>query len=142
VIVNNTFIHRYNFNSVHVTNLHGTSVWEHDAFHRQGVPYARPALAARYQAPVRDNLRPSETSRARTNPGPAPQASERIGNRSVPQNTPKGGGVFSGMENGQAAKIHADHGYSSLGPARSGGGASRPAAAPAPRGNAGGGRRR
>lgn len=146
VIVNNTFIHRYNFNAAHVTNLHGSAVWQHDAFHRQGVPYARPELATRYQAPVRENLRPSETSRARTNPGAAqqPQAQDRMGNRSVPQNNTQRGGAFGGIENGQAAKINSDHGYSSMGPARSGGGGqSRPAPAPAraPQGNAGGSRR-
>jgi hypothetical protein len=34
VIVNNAFIHRYNFNGAHLAQLHGTSVWAHDAFHR------------------------------------------------------------------------------------------------------------
>jgi hypothetical protein len=124
VIVNNTFIHRYNFNSAHLSQLHGTSVWEHDAFHRAGVPYARPELSTRYQGSVRNNLRPNETSRARTNPA---ASNERMGNRSVPPNNSRGG-VFGGMENGRAATIHSDHGYSSLGPSRSGGGGSRPAA--------------
>jgi hypothetical protein len=138
VIVNNTFIHRYNFNSVHLEQLHGASNWQHDSFHRQGVPYTRPELANRYQAPVRQNLRPPATQQARSNPGGGPQPNERMGNRSVPQNNPRGG-AFGGMENGQAAKIHSDHGYSSLGPARSGGGGGgAPRAAPAPAG----GRRR
>jgi hypothetical protein len=123
VIVNNTFIHRYNFNSVRLEQLHGTSVWAHDSFHRQGVPYARPELATRYQAPVRQNLRPNATQQARTAPGRAAQTQERMGNRTVPQNSPKsGGGAFSGIENGRAATIHSDHGFSSLGPSRSGGG--------------------
>jgi hypothetical protein len=142
VIVNNTFIHRYNFNAGHLAQLHGTTVWQHDAFHRQGVPYARPEVANRFQGSVRENLRPNATSQARTNPGQAPQANERMGNRTVPQNNPKSGGVFGGMENGQAAKIHSDHGYSSLGPSRSGGGAApHSAPAQAPRGNPGGGHR-
>src|SRR5947207_10127915 len=38
VIVNNNFIHRYNFNTTHITNLNGTSNWSHDSLHRQGVP--------------------------------------------------------------------------------------------------------
>jgi hypothetical protein len=129
VIVNNTFIHRYNFNSARLAQLHGTSVWQHDAFHRQGVPYARPGLATRFNAPVRQNLQPAETNRARTAPGSAAQNNERMGNRNVPQNNPKSGGAFSGMENGPAARINSDHGFSSLGPSRSGGGAARPAPA-------------
>jgi hypothetical protein len=131
VIVNNTFIHRYNFNSVHLDQLHGTSVWQHDAFHRQGVPYARPELATRYQGAVRDSLRPNPTTRARTSPGPGASTNERMGNRSVPQNNSHGGGAFGGMENRQAATIHSDHGFSSLGPSRGGGGGGGHAA-PAP----------
>jgi hypothetical protein len=125
IIVNNTFIHRYNFNSAHLAQLHGTSAWQHDAFHRQGVPYASPALATRYNAPVRQNLQPAETQKARSAPAGA-QNGERMGNRTVPQSNSKGG-VFGGMENGQAAKINSDHGYSSLGSSHSSGGGSRPA---------------
>jgi hypothetical protein len=127
VIVNNTFIHRYNFNSAHLAQLHGTSVWAHDPAHRGGVPYARPELASRYQSSVRDNLRTAATQQARQAES---RSNERIGNRSVPQNNPRGG-VFGGMGNGQAARINSDHGFSSLGAGRTGGG--RPA---------GGGRRR
>jgi len=130
IIVNNTFLHRYNFNSVHVAQLHGTSVWQHDPAHRGGVPYARPELANRYQSSVRTNLRPAPTQMARQVPS---QANERMGNRNIPKSNPRGG-LFGGMGNGQAARINSDHGYSSLGPARTGGGA-RPAAG-------GGGRRR
>jgi hypothetical protein len=118
VIVNNTFIHRYNFNSAHLAQLHGNSVWQHDSFHRQGVPYARPELANRYQGQVRQNLQPAATQRARSGASPS---NERMGTRSVAPNNSHGG-AFGGMESGQAAKIHSDHGYSSLGPSRSGGG--------------------
>jgi len=119
VIVNNTFIHRYNFNSAHLAQLHGTSVWQHDAFHREGVPYARPGLATRYNAPVRENLRPGVTQQARGNP--TSTQNERIGNRTVPQSN-ESHGAFSGVGSGQAARINSDHGNSSLGPVRSGGG--------------------
>jgi Protein of unknown function (DUF3300) len=144
VIVNNTFINRYNFNSTRIGNVHGTTVWNHDALHRQGVPYANPALAQRYQAPVRQNLRTPEAHGA---PGFAAQPGERFGNRQVaPSNPNQNHSAFSGIENGQAARAHSDHGFSSLGPARSGGarsgGGSQGRPAPAPRGNPGGGRRR
>ena len=122
VIVNNAFIHRYNFNSAHLAQLHGTSVWQHDAFHREGVPYSRPQLAARYQTQVRENLRSAATQQARQR---AAQSNERMGNRSVPQNNSRGG-VFGGIGNGQAARINSDHGYSSLGGARMGGGGGAP----------------
>jgi hypothetical protein len=118
VIVNNTFIHRYNFNSAHLAQLHGTSVWAHDPAHRGGVPYARPELANRYQSSVRDNLRTAATQQARQVGSPS---NERIGNRSVPKNNARGG-LFGGMGNGQAARINSDHGYSSLGAGRTGGG--------------------
>jgi Protein of unknown function (DUF3300) len=118
VIVNNTFIHRYNFNAAHLAQLHGNSVWGHDAFHRQGVPYSRPDLSTRYQSQVRQNLRPAATQQARSNPGTAGRSNEKIGNRSVPQNNPRGG-VFGNMESRQAATIHSDHGFSSMGAGRS-----------------------
>jgi hypothetical protein len=58
IIVNNNFVHRYNFNSARSPNFSGTTVWSHDAVHRQGVPYAAPALTDRYRAGVRENLGP------------------------------------------------------------------------------------
>ena len=119
VIVNNTFIHRYNFNSGHLAQLHGNSVWSHDPSHREGVPYARPELANRYQTGVRENLRPAATQQARQSGSPS---NERIGSRSVPQSNSRGG-VFGGMGSGQAARINSDHGFSSLGAGRTGGGA-------------------
>ena len=129
VIVNNTFIHRYNFNTVNVRDVHGSAVWTHDAAHRQGVPYTTPALRQQFRGNVRQNVAP----RPEAQPGRAPaQPSERMGNRQVPQSTPPAQNrtVFSGSRNsGAAAQVHADHGYSSMGAARS---APAPRAAPAP----------
>ena len=56
VIVNNTFIHRYNFNTANIANVHGTSVWAHDPGHRAGVPYANSALRSQYQGNVRQSV--------------------------------------------------------------------------------------
>jgi hypothetical protein len=140
VIVNNTFITRNNFNTTRITNVHGTNVWSHDSFHRQGVPYGNRELGQRYQAPVRENLRTPQMHNA---PAAGPQPGERFGNRTVPRSNPsQNHSAFSGIENGQAARAHTDHGYSSLGPARTGGGGGQMRSAPAPRGNPGGGRRR
>ncbi|MGA9065307.1 MAG: DUF3300 domain-containing protein, partial [Bryobacteraceae bacterium] len=119
VIMNTSFIHRYNFNEGRVANLHGTTVWAHDPAHRMGVPYANAALRTEYRASVRSNLAaPAEHMPViySTSVGPT----ERMGDRTVPQNAPAANrSAFSGYENGQAAQVHSDHGYSSLGPARS-----------------------
>jgi hypothetical protein len=112
VIVNNTFIHRYNFNSGHLAQLHGTSVWAHDPA-TAGRPVCAAGIGQPLQRSVRDNLRTAATQQARRQDS---QSNERIGNRSVPQNNSRGG-LFGGMGNGQAARINSDHGFSSLGPA-------------------------
>jgi hypothetical protein len=127
IIVNYTFIHRYNFNESRGVNLHGTAAWAHDPVHRMGVPYANPALRTQYRASVRSNLAaPAEHMPAQNRSAGEP--TERMGNRTVPQNAPAANrSAFSGYENGSAAQAHSDHGYSSLGPARS-----QPAARPAP----------
>jgi hypothetical protein len=56
IFVNNSFIHRYNFNSRGSASLSGRSAWAHDASHRGGVPYSNAALANRYRGNVRQNL--------------------------------------------------------------------------------------
>ena len=119
VIVNNSFIHRYNFNEARGANLHGTTVWAHDPAHRMGVPYASPAMRTQYRASVRSNLAaPAERMPAQYRTTGEP--TERMGDRTVPQNAPAANrSAFSGYENGAAAQAHSDHGYSSLGPARS-----------------------
>ncbi len=139
IVVNNAFIHRYNFNTVNVVNVHGAAVWQHDPIHRAGVPYATPQLNQQYRGNVRQNVAPQEFNRS------APQSEgERFGNRTVPQNQPpaRNGSAFGNMGNGNAARMQSDHGYSSLGPSRTGGGGA-PHSAPPARGGGGnrGGRR-
>jgi hypothetical protein len=141
VTVNNAFVHQYNFNSSHIPNVHTTSVWAHDPTHRQGVPYAAPALREQYRGNVRQNVAPRaipEPARAST-----PQPAERFGNREIPRSTPpvQTRGAFSGIQNGAAAQTYSQHGYSSLGAARSPA-APRPAAPPPRSAPSGGGRRR
>ena len=84
-----------------------------------GVPYANPALRTQYGASVRTNLSaPAERMPAQYRTAGAP--TERMGDRAVPQNAPAANrSAFSGYENGNATQVHSDHGYSSLGPARS-----------------------
>ena len=138
VIVNNTFIHQYNFNAGRISNAHGNAVWEHDAAHRGGVPYARPELNDRFRGNVRQTVAPRSIPEGVRN---APSAQpERMGNREIPRSAPaqqENRGAFGGMEHGASAATHAEHGYSSMGAARS---SPAPRAAPAARG--GGGRRK
>jgi hypothetical protein len=138
VIVNNNFIHRYNFNSGRSGSLSGRSNWSHDASHRQGVPYSNSSVSSRYGGGARQSLQsrgaPAQ-SRGTASPqsrSASPQSGgERMGNRQIPQSAPSGNrSAFGGVREGSAARAHSDHGYSSLGPARSGGGGSRAAAAP------------
>ena len=228
VIVNNTFIHRNNFNTTNITNVHGSSTWSHDSFHRQGVPYPNRGLSQQYGSGVRSNLAPRNNSpqggfrnnaapavggfrgnasapnpgnsgfrgnaapnpgnsgfrgnatapnpgnggfrgnsTPNTNPGnsgfrgnatnpgnggfrnnsPASSPGQQFGNRQVAPSTPSSSNrsAFGGIENGSSARVHSDHGYSSLGPARSappsggGGGRSSGGGGGGGRSNGGGG---
>lgn len=131
VIVNNTFVHQYNFNTTHLSSMHGTSVWAHDPAHRVGVPYSSPAVNNRFRGSVQQNLAARPTTEQTRNALQS-QPHEQFGGRQIPQNTQQRG-AFSGMQNGRAASTHSEHGFSSLGAARTA----------APRaGGGGGGRRR
>jgi hypothetical protein len=130
VIVNNSFIHRYNFNTRDVANVRGSTTWAHDPVHRAGVPYASPNLRTQYQRGTMQNITRPAPEQLR--PQMQQQQGERFGIRQIPQNpTPsQNRGVFGGMNSGAAASHNADHGYSSMGPTRS---APAPRAAPAQR---------
>jgi hypothetical protein len=148
VVMNNTFIQRHHFNTARAPNLAGTTVWSHDAFHRHGVPYPAQALTQRYRANVQQNLGSRLQPQARVapqariaphsvpssgvfaRPAPAPGTfrpqppafrppNQQMGSRQIAPNTPsRNRSVFSGIENGGAARSHINRGYSSLGPAR------------------------
>jgi hypothetical protein len=142
IVINNTFVHRYNFNSSHLSNFSGTTTWTHDVTHRQGVPYPSQALTERYRAGVRQNLSVPQQSVGGARPAPAqasrpaPAAStapsnvtsaprqsvpnDRVGAREISPNSPnRDRSAFGSVENGEASRLHSDHGYSSLGPNRS-----------------------
>lgn len=127
IIVNNNFIHRNNFNSGGIGSLSGRSAWSHDASHRQGVPYSNSALANRYRGNVRQSLQSRAPGGQTQVRGASPQSgAARMGNRQIPASAPsKNRSAFGGVREGGAARMQSDHGYSSLGPARSGGGAMR-----------------
>jgi hypothetical protein len=141
VIVNNTFIHQYNFNTARITNVHGTSTWVHDPVHREGVPYARPELNQQYRGATRQNVAPRPTAEQTRN---ALQGQgERVGNREVPRNEPPASNrsAFGGQQFGRSAETQSQHGFSSMGPARSAPAPSFRGGGGAPHGGGGGGRR-
>jgi hypothetical protein len=117
VMVNNAFMHRYNFNGGNMGGARGTAAWAHDPSHRAGVPYANNSVRTQYQGNVRQNVARPSAGQVRTQM----QQGERFGDRSVPRNTTpaQNRGVFGGMDRGAAARQQADHGYSSMGAARS-----------------------
>jgi hypothetical protein len=143
IMINNGFIHRYNFNSGGIGSLNGRSAWSHDAAHRQGVPYSNSAVSSRYGGNVRQNLQSRASasqaqsrgaSRTESRAAASQAKAERMGNRQVSRSAPnQNRSAFGGVRDGSAARMQSDHGYSSLGPARSSGGGS------APRGGGGGG---
>ena len=126
VIVNNSFIHRNNFNAGRGGSLNGNTAWSHDSSHRQGVPYANASVSSRYGGNVRQNLQSRGASQGLAQSrGGATSASgaERMGNRQIAPSAPSGNrSAFGGVRDGGAARMHSDHGFSSLGPARRGGG--------------------
>jgi hypothetical protein len=132
VFVNNSFIHRNNFNSGASRSLSGNTAWSHDSSHREGVPYSNAAVSSRYGGAVRQNLQsraaagPAQSRAAGEQPqsrsGTSSSGAERMGNRQIaPSASRSNGSAFGGVRNGSAARAHSDHGYSSLGAARSAG---------------------
>jgi hypothetical protein len=124
LFVNNGFIHRNNFNAGRGASLSGRSAWSHDASHRGGVPYANAAVSSRYGGNVRQNLqsRGAAAGTAQSRSATSEAGAERMGNRQIAPSAPAKGNAFSGVREGGAVRSQSDHGYGSLGPARTGGG--------------------
>lgn len=134
IIVNNSFIHRYNYNASRGGALNGRSSWSHDSAHRGGVPYSTPALAGRYGGAARQNLQTRAVTTQRQTEGARPaqearpaqsngQSMERMGNRQIPSNAGSANrGAFGGVSQGSAVRTQSDHGFSSMGSRGGGGG--------------------
>jgi hypothetical protein len=132
VFVNNSFIHRNNFNAGGSRSLSGSTAWAHDSSHRQGVPYSNAAVSNRYGGAVRQNLQSRAVAgqaqsrvaagQTQSRGSTSSPATERMGNRQIaPSTSSANRSAFGGVRDGGAARAHSDHGNSSLGPARSGG---------------------
>jgi hypothetical protein len=109
VFINHSFFHRYGFEHFHGEPL-GTSAWTHDPDHRLGVPYANRSVASRFAG--------REGAVGGFNRGPASAGFSRQG---FQQSRPETGSVFGGYRNGAATRMQSDHGFSSMGPGRTGG---------------------
>jgi len=121
IFVNNAFFHRYGFG--YHGGAYGRAAWAHDPAHRGGVPYPR-GVAGRYGGAARGEARPSAAA-VRSNFSRS-ENSRGGGNEAHPNNH----SAFGGSENGSRARVQSDHGFSSMGSART---------APAFHGGGGGG---
>lgn len=127
LLVNNYFLHRYGFREFHGGAFEGTQAWAHNPVHRLGVPYPNRELMSRYRgapgAVARGGFGGGERGfaarPAQPNPGlsrsfAAPEAG-RFGTPGFEQRAPANHSIFGGIQNGGAARIQSDHGFSSMG---------------------------
>ena len=129
IFVNNGFFHRYGFAEFHGGGGYGNAAWVHNPAFRGGVPYPS-GVAARYGggAAARAAARPSAAA-VRSNMARSENNSRAGANESHPNNH----SAFGGSSSGSKAREQSDHGFSSMGSARTapafhgggGGGASR-----------------
>jgi len=130
IYTNGNFFHRYGFNDYH-PGFGGA--WAHDPGHRLGVPYGSRAVANRFgggfgargTAGFRGGgaVRGGEGFQGAARGGEARGGEAARGGAAGRSFAPAGGGgghsAFGGIQNGGAARMQSDHGFSSMG--RSGG---------------------
>lgn len=145
LLVNNYFLHRYGFRDFHGGQFHGTEAWAHNPEHRMGVPYPNHALMDRYRggagAYARGGERGLGGNRGFASSRPATPARGGFGSPGFEQRAPANHSVFGGIQNGGAARIQNDHGFSAMG-SRGFGGFRGGGAGGGFRGGGGGGGRR
>jgi uncharacterized membrane protein YgcG len=117
VVINNSFFHRYGFGHFYGGEPLGTSVWTHDPVHRLGVPYANREVANRFAA------RPAVSGGGLGRGGFAGLRAPATGQARFGgfQNRPEYNSIFGGRGNGAVTRMQSDHGFSSMGAARTGG---------------------
>jgi hypothetical protein len=123
--INHSFFNRYGFGHFHGEKALGNSVWMHNPEHRLGVPYANREVAGRFApngafsggAAGRFGASTRNLSRREA----APQ--QRFGNPDFEQWAyTSNHSVFGGYQNGGMTRMQSDHGFSSMGAARTFGG--------------------
>ncbi|HML16552.1 MAG TPA: DUF3300 domain-containing protein, partial [Bryobacteraceae bacterium] len=131
LLVNNYFLHRYGFRDFHGGEFRGTEAWAHNPEHRLGVPYPNQALRNQYRGAA--GVARGGVQRGGAGGRVSPQAAQgRFGSPGFEQRAPANHSAFGGIQNGGAARMQSDHGFSSMGSRGFGGF----------RGGAGGGRGR
>ena len=128
IVVNNTFLQRYHFNTAYVVNRYGPSVWSHNTYHRQGVVYSTPVVSQRYRGAAWQDARPHHVTNSepgtirsfvpsrpsgpvtlpRAAPGPGPRTGpmprEGITNRAfVPSGRLPGDRGYSGLNRNRSS---------------------------------------
>ena len=119
--LNGSFFHRYGFRDFHGGDF-GRSVWMHNPDHRLGVPYPNRAVAGRFGGPGFERGPAGFARGSGFNRGSF-AGSNRFGNPGFEQRGWTGNhSVFGGYHNGGMTRMQSDHGFSSMGPARTFGG--------------------
>jgi hypothetical protein len=128
--VNNFFFHRYGFREFGGgAGFRGNSVWVHDASHRLGVPYGNRAVAQRFGG---GNVRGYERGTSQQRAGNVERGLQRgeqargnefrgneaRGNEARGAAAPNNHSAFGGVRSGGQARVQSDHGFSSMGQAR------------------------
>jgi hypothetical protein len=108
IFVNGPFFHRYGFAGFHGP-FAGRAAWAHDPIHRGGVPYPR-GVGARFGG--------ERGSAARPSPAAVRSNIERSNGARANEAHPNNHSAFGGVENGSRARQQSDHGFSSMGSAR------------------------
>lgn len=120
IIMDHSFFHRYGFRHFHDEPI-GRSAWVHNPEHRLGLPYANRQVAGRFAAP-RTETRAFAGGGNRNVFAARPSPQQRFGSRGFEQRGwTQNRGVFGGYHNGGATRMQSDHGFGSMGAARTGG---------------------
>jgi hypothetical protein len=120
MFIDNSFFHRYGFRNFGGGGPFGNSAWEHNPEHRFGVPYGNRAVAGRY-APNGAFGGGIRTTQGFNRGTFAPQ--QRFGNPGFEQRGWTGNhSAFGGYHGGGMTRMQSDHGFSSMGGARTSGG--------------------
>jgi hypothetical protein len=120
LFIDNSFFHRYGFRNSAGEGLLGRSTWMHNPEHRLGVPYANREVAGRFAPNGAAGRFGGVPARSLNRGELAPQ--QRFGNPGFEQRgSIENHSVFGGYQNGGMTRMQSDHGFSSMGAARSGG---------------------
>ncbi len=118
IFINHSFFHRYGYEHFHGEPL-GRSAWAHNPEHRLGVPYANRSVASRFGGGAESRGIRGEGGNREVRAAPQ----QRFGTGGFEQRGyTNNHSVFGGYHSGGATRSQSDHGFSSMGAERGGGG--------------------